>query len=141
MNNLNLKTIESIIAGEVWEETHFVTEEWIHKFIELTGDKAPVHVNKEHAEAMGFKDPIVHGLLVVSMFSRILGMLLPGPNTVLHQVKTQMKAPVFLGDQLNYSVVVNRIIPAVKTVQLDLKVTNQTGALVNLGEATCLFRK
>ncbi len=140
IGNLNSTSIDSLTIGQTCEEVLIVTKDWVQKFIELTGDYAPVHHSKDHAILMGYQDPIVHGLLIVSVFSRILGMFLPGPNTVIHQITNQMKAPVFIGDKLIYSVTVSRIISSVKTVQLALKVTNQNGVLINNGEVTCLFR-
>lgn len=140
MSSFNILSIEDLTGKEVWEETIEVTEAWIKKFIDLTGDIAPVHTNQEHANAMGYAGKIAHGLLVTSMFSRILGMHLPGKNTVLHQVTTQMKGPVFIGDKLHYTVAVSKLVPSVKTVALSLKVVNQSGTLINSGEATCLFR-
>jgi len=127
-------------AGQTWREEKEITGEMLKAFIEITQDRALAHVDSEHCTRMGFDRCIVHGLLVGSGYSRILGMFLPGSNTVIHKVQLEMLSPVFVGDVLTYEVRVDRVIPAVRSVQLKLAAMNQEGKLVNQGTAVCTFR-
>ena len=141
MNYSSIKSFHDLAVGDVWEEHFEITEHLVEDFIHLTGDTAPIHVDEKHALSMGYDRPIVHGLLVTSLFSRILGMNLPGPNSVIHQLKTEMKRPTYIGDKLNYFVEVTRVSSSVKSVVLSLKITNDHGDIVNTGEATCIYRR
>jgi acyl dehydratase len=136
-----LLSMEDLKEGQGWREKRVVTREFIQKFIDLTDDRALIHVDSDHAGAMGFDGCLVHGFLVASGYSRLLGMFLPGSNTVIHKVELDMMLPVYEDDMLEYQVKVERIVPAVRTVLLGLTTTNQHKKLVNRGKATCIFRR
>ena len=134
-----LLSLSDLVEGQSWQEKIEITDKLVQGFISLTKDRALGHVDPEHAAKMGFDRCVVHGFLVSSGYSRILGMFLPGSNTVIHKVQIDMLAPVFVGDVITYKVHVGRIITAVKSVQLKLSAVNQDGEQVNKGMATCVF--
>ena len=89
---------------------------------------------------MGYPRKIVHGFLVVSGLSRLLGMKLPGPNTVLGSLKVDLLKPTFVGETLLYTVRVVRCTPSVRSVKLDVDATNVQGETVMRGCTVCIFR-
>jgi len=135
-----LLKMSELQEGQTYSETVSLTADKLRVFIELSGDSAPVHVDSEHAKKMGYEKCLVHGFMVNSGYSRLLGMFLPGGNTVIHRVQLDMLAPVFVGDDLTYEVKVLRISPAVKSVELELRAKNQSGVVVSRGKASCVFR-
>jgi acyl dehydratase len=135
-----LLTLEQISEGDSYSESSAITQECFDQFIQVSGDRALIHVDARHAAKMGFPGCLVHGFMGTLPYSRILGMYLPGSNTVIHQLQLEMIAPVFIGDILTYEVKVNRVIPGVKAVRLSLTATNQGGTVVNRGTAMCVFR-
>ena len=133
-------SIEDLKEGQSWQETIHITSNLVETFMSLTQDQAPVHMDQNHAMLMGYEKPVVHGLLVGTGYSKILGMFLPGSNTVIHKIILEMLRPVFINDFLTYKVTVSRIIPAVHSTLLDLSAINQNNQLVNKGSATCVFK-
>jgi 3-hydroxybutyryl-CoA dehydratase len=117
-----------------------IGEEEVRTFASLTGDEAPVHLDATYARRMGYERPIAHGFLVGSMYSRILGCELPGPNTVIMKLSLDMLKSVYVGDTLLYSVTLSRISEATRTVVLDLAAKNELGEQVSRGTATCVYR-
>lgn len=142
MKNINTKllTLNNLKVGDLRKETVEITSEMIQSFINLTKDKALVHVEPSQAKKMGFDRCIIHGFLVNCGYSRILGMFLPGGNTVIHKIQLDMLLPVYVGDTITYEVYVDKIITAVRAVQLRLSAVNQEGKVVNKGTAICVFR-
>lgn len=132
--------LQDLVEGQSAGEEVTITEELLQAFVALSGDRAHAHTDAERARAMGFPDRIAHGLLVALPYSRLLGMRLPGGNTVIQKLQLDMLAPVGVGDTLLYSVVVERILPSVKAVVLSLHATNAQGEVVSRGSATCVFR-
>lgn len=63
-----------------------------------------MHVNKEYVAKTFFKQPIVHGPLITGMVAPVLGMELPGLGTVLVELQTRYRAPVFFGDTVTASI-------------------------------------
>ena len=51
-------------------------------FSELSGDDAPLHTDETFARAHGFDGRVVHGALVVSLLSRVVGTRFPGPRSL-----------------------------------------------------------
>lgn len=58
-----------------------ITEADIRKFVEMTGDDNPLHVDRKFAEET-FKDIVVHGMLGASFISTVIGTKLPGPGAL-----------------------------------------------------------
>ncbi|MFH1024901.1 MAG: MaoC/PaaZ C-terminal domain-containing protein [Planctomycetota bacterium] len=133
--------IEDLREGQTYSEKFEFSEKGLQAFINLSGDRAPAHVDDSHAKGMGYGGRIVHGLFVCMPYSRILGMFLPGGNTVIHQMQFDALAPVYVGDTVSYQVKIVRISVGAKTVVLELSAVRQDGGMVNRGRVTCTFRK
>jgi 3-hydroxybutyryl-CoA dehydratase len=133
-------SIRNLKEGQSCQETIHITDDMVKDFILLTQDQAAIHMDSDHANRMGFKKPVVHGLLVGNGYSKIMGMFLPGSNAILHKINFEMLHPVFVEDLLTYKVEVSRIILSVNSIILNLTATNQDGILVNRGSATSVFQ-
>lgn len=131
--------LEDLQIGQRVEQEFLVSADMVEAFIRLTGDAAPVHLQQDHAERLGFNGPIAHGLLVASLYSSLLGMRLPGPDSVIMKLSTDMLKPVYPGDRLLLSAAVGRISAAAKAVTLGLAAV-RGDVTVNRGSATCLIR-
>ena len=130
-----------LAVGQSSTHTVTFTEESVNAFMALTGDRALAHTNALYARAMGYSDRIVHGMLIASHFSTILGMHLPGPNTVVHSVQLSFAKPVIIGQTVRYTADIARLVTSVQVVQLNLRVESDTGELIVRGQAQCGFRK
>jgi len=115
------------------------TSEGLEAFISVSGDRAAAHVDSAHAQAMGFKGRILHGMYTALPFSRLLGMYLPGPNCVIQSLDLKFKKEVYVGETLTYRVAVDRLVPSVGAVKLTLSVTRDGGEAVCSGIAQCVF--
>lgn len=117
------------------------TREDIAAFASLAPDHAPVHADDEFARRLGYEGVLVFGWLAAAPFSGLLGMDLPGPNTVLHWAKVTMAGPVFPGVEIVYRAEVKQLSAASKAVVLELLATRADGGqTVIRGQAQCGFR-
>lgn len=86
----------------------FVDED-ILIFSELSNDKNPIHLDSNFASKTNFGRKIVHGMLIASLFSGLLGEKLPGKGTIyLGQTITFIK-PVFINETVTASVEIKYI--------------------------------
>ena len=86
----------------------FVDED-ILIFSELSNDKNPIHLDSNFASKTNFGRKIVHGMLIASLFSGLLGEKLPGKGTIyLGQTITFIK-PVFINEEVTASVEIKYI--------------------------------
>jgi acyl dehydratase len=72
------------------------SDEDVRRFAELSTDHNPIHLDDAYAAATQFKQRIVHGALVGSLFSALLGEHLPGHGCIYLAQSLKFKAPVFL---------------------------------------------
>ncbi|MEG3618595.1 MaoC family dehydratase [Magnetovibrio sp. PR-2] len=133
-------SVEQLQEGDAYTCVVNYTDALVEAFAQVSADQAPVHMDDQHAQSLGFESRIVHGLLINSAYSKMLGMHLPGPNTVIQQLNFDMLKPVYVDDTLEHRVEVAALIEAVKGVKLRLSAVNQVGTLVNRGSALCVFR-
>ncbi|MDO9561203.1 MAG: MaoC/PaaZ C-terminal domain-containing protein, partial [Bradyrhizobium sp.] len=75
--------LRDLSVGMTSARSVLIGDNEVRAFAHLTGDDAPVHTDETHARSMGYDSRIAHGFLIGSMYSRILGCELPGPQTVI----------------------------------------------------------
>ncbi len=121
-------------VGDFAEFTKVFTEEDVFLFAGISGDRNPVHVDKEFAGKTRFKERIVHGLLTAGTISAAIGMKLPGPGCLYLSQTFEFKAPVRIGDEITARVEVVEVISE-KRLRLRTQCFNQRKELVIDGEA------
>ncbi|PIE00859.1 MAG: enoyl-CoA hydratase [Thiothrix nivea] len=124
-----------IAVGDTASLTRTFTEEDVRQFAELSGDYNPVHLDAEFAAASQFGQRIVHGILVTSLFSTLLGTELPGKGAIYMTQNSQFRAPVNLDEEVTATVEVLEINEKKPVVTLKTTATNATGKVVIQGEA------
>ena len=107
-----------------------ITEAMMDKFIEITGDVSPIHVDADYAKAHGFKTRVCHGMLFGSMFSTLAGVYLPGEHCLLHSVETKFSSPVYPGDKLTVTAKISEINDTFKIATIKGNIKNQDGKTV-----------
>jgi len=93
----------------------------ISSFVRLSGDSNPLHTNKNFAIKKGFKDRVVHGLLLASKLSSILGTKLPGKNCLLIEEKLTFPNPVYPNEKILIRAQVNNINRILNVLTLKIK--------------------
>jgi acyl dehydratase len=67
-------------------------------FASLSGDFNPLHLDATFGQASKFGKNIVHGMLVSSLFSGLIGMHLPGKKSLWVSQSLNFRSPIFWGD-------------------------------------------
>ena len=121
--------------GQEEKISRVFTEQDVKNFAEISGDQNPIHMDAVYAKSTYFGGRIVHGMLVASLISSILGNQLPGPGSIYIQQDLYFKAPVFIGDKVTACVKVLDWDQNKGRINLLTKVTNQKGNIVISGNA------
>jgi 3-hydroxybutyryl-CoA dehydratase len=111
------------------------TEEDLERFIEITGDMNPLHVDEEFAATTRFGRRIVHGMLAASILSTMVGMLLPGTGAIYRSQTIRFLRPVYLGETVTAHFVVRSVDRAKHRLEIDSWIENEAGQRVI--EGTC----
>ena len=118
-----------------------IAEEDIANFIEITGDKNPLHVDELFAEQTFFGQRIAHGMLSAALFSTLVGMHIPGTGAIYKSQTLEFLRPVFIGDTLTAWFEIIAIDPEKELIEIKSWIENQDGQKVVTGRAvTSLLR-
>ena len=126
---------EEIQVGLEVELTRTINEEDVRHFSEITGDKNLIHTNKEFASKTRFKKPIVHGMFTASLFSNLVGNILPGDGSLYLTQDLNFKKPVYIGDTIRAKLKVLRKVDGPKILVLKTTASNQNDEVVLTGKA------
>ena len=130
---LMFKEFDAIQVGDIQTLTKTITEADVRKFVDMTGDDNPLHVDRKYAETTAFKDIVVHGMLGASFISTVIGTRLPGTGALWVSQNLEFLLPVRLGDTLTISARVQRKLKRDRLLELETQIFNQNQQLVLTG--------
>ena len=105
------------------------------QFANISADKNPLHLDRDFGKASIFGHRIVHGMLVASLFSGIIGVKLPGKGTIYLRQTLKFMAPVSIGEKVTATVEILNIRENKPIITLRTTCVNQAGEVVLDGEA------
>lgn len=89
----------NIKIGSEYSFSRTFTLDDILSFAKLTGDFNPIHVDPRYKKSI-FKQNIVHGMLVGSLFSTLVGMHCPGKNCLYLSQEIEFIKPVYPNQEI-----------------------------------------
>jgi len=129
------KTILELAVGDFAECKKVLLDKDVVLFSEVSGDKNPVHLDEAYASTTRFKHRIVHGHLVASLFSALLGTELPGQGSIYLGQTIKYLKPVYLNDEIRAVVKVIECDTEKNRVKLETNAYNQNNEMVITGMA------
>ena len=124
---LVIARIEDFEPGQRASFTKTFTDEDVRRFVEITGDSNPLHVDDEFAGRSQFGRRVVHGMLSASIFSTMVGMLLPGTGAIYRSQTIRFLLPVYVGDTVTAHFVVRSVDRARHRLEIDAWIENEAG--------------
>ena len=110
--------------------TKTFTEDDVQRFIAITGDVNPLHVDDAFAANTRFGRRVLHGMLTASLFSTMVGMLLPGPGAIYRSQSLAFLLPVYVGDTVTAHFNVRSVDRAKHRLVIDAWIENASGERV-----------
>lgn len=100
----SMHTYETLQVGDTFSVKRVLTSEDVQTFADLTGDDNPLHVDPAFAATTRFGKPIVHGVLLLGIISKVLGRDFPGPGSVAVGISCRFLRPVPVGSEVTVEV-------------------------------------
>ncbi|MFC2085808.1 MaoC family dehydratase [Bacteroidota bacterium] len=97
-------TYDSIQIGDTHRSKRFISAEDVQGFADVTGDDNPIHLDAEHAKTTRFGVPIVHGVLLLGIVSKILGRDYPGHGSIAVSMSVKWLRPVPVGSEVEIEI-------------------------------------
>lgn len=133
--------IKSMKVGDQRSYERIISKEEVAKFGELTKDMNNAHFNEDYAKTTIFKKPIVHGMFIGSLFSKIFGMDYPGEGTIYCSQSLKFLKPVYPDTKLLVLVTVKEIINEKNRVIFRTEIFDENNECMLTGEAMLMPRK
>lgn len=95
----------------------------VDEFARLSGDHNPLHTDADFARRAGFRDRVVHGALLVAMVSSLVGMELPGAQSLLLSLKLDFTAPTFPDEKVEVVGKIESLHPDQQVIAMRLRIT------------------
>ena len=124
----------SIKIGDKESFTQTITNHHVNLFMKLSGDDNPLHLNEPFAIKAGFTGRVVYGYLTALFLSKLIGVYIPGKNSLILSQKTDFLKPVYINDVLTLSGVVSSKSDFGSIVTIVVNIHNQNGDKVLNGE-------
>lgn len=112
-----------------------ITAEDVADFARLSGDRNALHLDEEFAVRTEFGQRVVHGFLHASLLSTLVGTKLPGRGALYVSQSIAFTRPVFIGDTVEASAVVEAIDIETRLVTLRTEIARSGGDVVMRGTA------
>jgi len=109
-------------VGNTYEIEFSFTQEQVNDFCKISGDFNPLHWDEAYAATTPFKKPIIHGALIASVFSRVMGMEFPGEGSVYLKQVSEFKRPLFVGTNYKAKFEIVSTNPAKHTAEISTQV-------------------
>ncbi len=92
-------------------------------FAAVSGDTNPLHCDTEFAQQKGFDGCVVYGALMIAKLSQLIGMHLPGRDSLWTTVSMQFQHPLYIGQPAQLRATISAVSEAVAMVMLKVEVT------------------
>lgn len=112
-----MRTYETLEIGESFSINRVITAEEVELFAQVTGDDNPIHVDEEYAKQTRFGRPIVHGVFLLGIISKVLGRDFPGHGSVAVSISARFLRPVPVGSEITVEVKITEKLERYKHVK------------------------
>jgi acyl dehydratase len=114
---------------------HKITQKELAHFVKLTGDDHPLHTDVTYAQSRGFKTVVVHGMLISSFFSTLIGKYLPKQAYMYLSQTLTFHHPLYVGEWITVSGKIIFTSESNGLVTLKTTIYNENRELIVSGEA------
>ena len=133
-------TFDEIEMGLTKQFQIIITESMIDDFAKISGDYNPLHMDEKFAQSRDFKNRVCHGMLLGSLFSRLIGMYVPGKYGLYFSQTLNFVNPTTVNDTVTVTGKVISKNESTKIIKLKTTIKNSSHVLVD-GEAKVILSK
>ncbi len=98
MAQAELIEVQALHVGRSVSAELCIEDADMRAFAALSGDFNPLHTEDDFARAKGFQGRVVYGALLIAKISELIGMRLPGRNSVWASLSLEFLKPLYVGE-------------------------------------------
>lgn len=131
---------DDIQIGQVFEVARCFSAQDVLAFAAVSGDYSPLHVDPTYAGKTEFGSQVVHGVLLASLFSQLVGMRVPGKQALYLGQDLSFRRPVLVGETIRAVAKVTAKSDSTRTVVLGTEIRGADGKVLVTGTAKVKVR-
>lgn len=124
-------TYDSLQVGDTYSWSRTLTMEDVRAFADITGDDNPIHIDEAAGKESRFGRPVVHGVYILGLASKVLGRDFPGPGSIAVSLSAKFLRPVPVGEEVTIEVKVAEKMERHRHVKM--RMYAYTGGKMSLG--------
>jgi len=136
----NNHSFDQLKVGDYAHKEIEVTLEMLSNYIELSGDDSKIHQSDTFARAAGFNGQIVHGTLISSFYSALIGTKLPGDSGLLVEMSCKFHKPAYVGESIFITATVLDKHESVQCISIKFEAYNEENNKLSSGKALVKIR-
>ena len=136
---INEYNYDEINVGDMFEFKRNLSIEDVENYAKLTEYFNPLHCDEKYAKSTQFKSRIVHGMLVGSLFSTLVGMICPGKKNLYLAQSLNFKNPIYPNSELIVRGTVKSKSDTIKIIIINTEILVNGNVVIN-GEAKVKVR-
>ncbi|MBF0127511.1 MAG: SDR family oxidoreductase [Magnetococcales bacterium] len=140
MHQADELTFAQIQVGDTFRVERTFSTEDLDRFAALTGDHSPLHMDQGYALSAGFEGRVIHGMLLASLFSNLVGMRVPGRHALYLAQDLAFRRPVLAGESVTAIARVVGKNPSTRTILLATEIRNAQDQIAAGGMARVKIR-
>ncbi len=125
--------------GDSRSFTKTITDADVRAFATISGDINPIHLDDTYAAKTRFGKRIVHGALLASFISNVVGNQIPGSGSIYLSSTLKFRAPTFIDDTVTTTATIIAIRADKPIYTLECVCKNQHGEVLCDGQAVVLY--
>ena len=133
-------TFENLFVGQKAKFSKKIDSTLVNDFAKISGDFNPLHMSDEYASTTNFKKRVCHGMLLSSFFSQLVGMHLPGKNSLYFSQTLNFRNPCFIDDNITIEGEIIEKKSNMKLITLKTTIYNQDRKCLIDGVAKVIVR-
>jgi acyl dehydratase len=114
-------TFEDLQLGTSFRNEYHLSADLYQRFVELFGDRSPLHVDDAVAASCGFRERLMYGAMLNGFISNFVGMHFPGKRTLELGVDIRFVAPFYQNETLILEAVVKERLESRKVILLHFR--------------------
>lgn len=131
--------ISELYEGQFYEEEFIISEDMGEAFAKISNDFNPIHLDAQIAAKSRFGKKIVHGMLIGSYFSGIIGNKFPGAGSVYISQDISFRKPIYYNTNIKVRVEITAIDKERKRIFLKTQCLDTDDILLVDGNAKILL--
>ena len=131
---------DDIAIGQVFQIERSFSAQDVLAFAAVSGDYSPLHVDAAYGAGTEFGACVVHGVLLASLFSQLVGMQVPGKHALYLGQDLTFRRPVLVGETVRAIAKVSGKSESTRTLVLNTEIRSHDDKVVVMGTAKVKVR-